>query len=328
MTPSSTSIDNPQIRVSRAIPKPFEVPGEVRFGPERGFKTAAELHDFIRGAHAIVSWVSERVDDAFLDAAGPQLKIVSNFAVGYDNIDLQACAARNIIATNTPDAVTEGTADAAAMLLLAAARRVAEADRFVRSGAWSAHGLLGPSEKLGQPIAGKELLIVGAGRIGYATALRMLGWGMRFKYVARSPKPAFEQAPLNAARVELHEGLTTADFVSVHVPLSSQTRHLIGKTELALMKPTAVLINTARGPIIDENALVEALQTGRLWAAGLDVFEKEPHPDPRLYQLDNVVLTPHYGSASSASRQQMSQLCAANIRAVLAGKPAITPITR
>jgi glyoxylate reductase len=328
MTDERAAARRPQIRVSRPIPGSFDVPGEVRFGPERGFRTAAELHEFVRGADAVVSWVSEKIDAAFLDAAGPQLKVVSNFAVGYDNIDVEACRTRGIIATNTPDAVTEGTADAAVMLLLAAARRVASADRFVRSGAWAEHGILGPTELLGQPIAGRELLIVGAGRIGYATALRMLGWGMRIKYVARTPKPVFEQAPLNATRVELHDGLATADFVSVHVPLSPATKHLLGAREMAMMKPSAVLVNTARGAIIDEAALAEALQAGRIWAAGLDVFEDEPRVHERLKVLDNVVLTPHYGSASMASRSQMTALCAANIRAVLAGGPAVTPIQR
>jgi glyoxylate reductase len=316
-----------QIRVTRPIPGPFDVPGEVRYGPDRGFASPDELHAFIAGADAVVTWVSERIDAAFLDAAGPRLRVVSNFAVGFDNIDLDACRARSVIATNTPDAVTEGTADAAVMLMLAGARRLPDADRFVRSGAWQRHGILGPSDRLGQPIAGRELLIVGAGRIGYATAVRMLGWGMRVKYVARTPKPAFEQAPLNAQRVELHEGLATADFVSIHTPLTPETRHLIGRAELALMKPSAVLVNTARGPVVDEDALVEALREGRLWGAGLDVFEREPSPDPRLFELPNVALTPHYGSASFASRQQMSELCAANIRAVLAGKPPVTPIT-
>jgi len=149
---------------------------------------------------------------------------------------------------------------------------------------------------------------------------------MRIKYVARNHKPAFEQAPLNAARVELRDGLATADFVSVHVPLSPATRHLIGAAELAIMKPSAVLVNTARGAIIDESALVEALETGRIWAAGLDVFEDEPRVHERLKTLESVVMTPHYGSASMASRQQMTALCAANIRAVLGGKPAVTPI--
>ncbi|MGP1345784.1 MAG: 2-hydroxyacid dehydrogenase [Phycisphaerales bacterium] len=323
---SDSSSSGARVRVSRPIPGVFDVPGEVRFGPQGGFGSVEGLHEFVRGADAIVSWVSERVDGALLDAAGDGLKVVANFAVGYDNIDLEACRARGVVATNTPDAVTEGTADCAAMLLLAAARRVAGADRFVRSGGWGSHGILGPTEMLGQPIAGRELLIVGAGRIGYATALRMLGWGMRFRYVARTAKPAFEQAPLNAERVDLREGLRTADFVSVHVPLSASTRHLIGAEELSLMKSSAVLVNTARGAIIDESALCDALEAGRIWGAGLDVFEREPTPDPRLLSMENVVLTPHYGSASMASRERMTALCAANIRAVLGGEEAVTPI--
>ena len=170
------------------------------------------------------------------------------------------------------------------------------------------------------------MLIVGAGRIGYATALRSLGWGMRVLYVARSAKPQFEFAPLNATRVELDEGLTRADFVSIHVPLTPETRHLIDARRLALLRPTTVLVSTARGPVIDEAALVEALQRGDLFAAGLDVFEQEPRIHPGLAMLDNVVMTPHCGSANERSRGMMTALCAANVRAVLAGEPPVTEV--
>jgi len=318
----------PIVCVSRPLPAPFDCPGaEVRFGPDRGFPSAAALREFVRGASAMVTWVSERVDDPLLEAAGPSLRIVANFAVGYDNIDVPACARRGVIVTNTPDAVTEGTADMAFALILAAARRLAEADRFVRSGAWVSHGILGPTEFIGRPVAGRTLLIVGAGRIGYATALRSIGWGMRVLYVARSRKHDFESPPLNAARADLDDGLRAADFVSVHTPLTPDTRHLLDARRIALMKPTAVLVNTARGPVIDEAALAIALRNGRIFAAGLDVFEREPGCHPDLAPLPNVVLAPHIGSASVGSREMMTNLCAANVRAVLAGKPPLTPVS-
>lgn len=316
------------VAVSRPLPIPLEVPGaEVRYGPERGFLSAQELQEFVRGADGAVTWVSERVDDAFLAAAGPQLKVVANFAVGYDNIDVAACARRGVIVTNTPDAVTEGTADMAFALLLAAARRMSEADRYVRSGVWAKRGILGPREFIGRPISGRRLLIVGAGRIGYATALRSIGWGMQISYVARSRKHDFESAPLNAQRVELDEGLREADFVSVHTPLTEQTRHLLDAGRIGLMKPTAVVVNTSRGAVIDEVALAAALAEGRIFAAGLDVFEKEPGCHAALVGLENVVLAPHIGSASVGSREMMTRMCAANVRAVLSGEKPLTPVS-
>lgn len=317
----------PTVIVSRPLFGAFEVPGvEVRVGPEGGQRSRGELLEFIAGADAIVSWVTERVDGAFLDAAGARLRIVANYAVGYDNIDLSACRERGVVVTNTPDAVTEGTADAAVMHLLAAARRLSEADRYVRSGEWERHGVLGPDEWIGQPVAGRTLLIVGAGRIGYATALRMLGFGVRVRYVSREPKPVFEHAPVCAKRVDLEEGLAEADFVSVHTPLTDETRHLINAERLALMKPTAVIVSTARGPVIDESALAEALHAGTIFGAGLDVFEREPRVHERLRSAPNVVMTPHFGSATTQSRADMTALTAANIRRVLAGEPALTPV--
>jgi len=317
----------PIVAACRPLPAEFEVPGAtVRWGPERGFATPEELRGFVKGADAIVSWVSERIDDPVLDAAGAHLKVVANFAVGVDNIDLAACAKRRVIVTNTPDAVTEGTADMAWALMLAAARRLSHGDRFARSGAWAKHGVLGPAEFLGQAIARRTLLIVGAGRIGYATALRSVGWGMKVLYVARSPKPNFEFAPVNARRVELEEGLPQADFISIHTPLTDETRHLINARRLALLKPTAILVNTSRGPVIDEAALARALRDGRLFGAGLDVFEKEPAVHQDLIGLDNIVMAPHMGSASVDSRRAMTELCAANVRAVLSGRPALTPV--
>jgi glyoxylate reductase len=317
----------PLVACCRSLPFPLDIPGcEVRYGGPRGVMRAAELHGFVRGADAVVTWFCDKIDGAVMDAAGPQLKVMSNYAVGFDNIDLAAAKQRGIVITNTPDAVTEGTADMAWALLLAAARRLAHADRFARDGRWPAAGILGPADLMGQPIAGRTLLIVGAGRIGYATALRSTGWGMKVLYHARGRKPQFEFAPLNAKWVELDDGLKQADFISIHTPLTPDTRHIIDARRLGLMKPSAVLVNTSRGPTVDEAALAVALRDGKLFAAGLDVFEREPAIDPVLLTLENVVMAPHIGSANLDSRKMMVDLCAANIRAVLAGKPAVTPV--
>jgi glyoxylate reductase len=315
------------VAVCRPLPVEFDAGGaEVRFGPERGFPSRQAAFEFFKGADAVVTWITEKVDAEFLDAVGPQLKLVANFAVGYDNIDVEACRGRGVRVSNTPDAVTEGTAECAVALMLAAARRLSAADRFCRSGEWEGVGILGPSDWIGMPIAGRTLLIVGAGRIGFATAVRMLGFGVRVLYTARSRKPLFEQAPLNAERVELDAGLARADFVSVHTPLTPETRHLIDARRLGLMKPTAVLVNTARGPVVDEAALAAALKAGTIFGAGLDVFEREPVVHEGLKGLANVVMTPHFGSASADSRGQMTRLCAANVRAVLSGKEPVTPV--
>lgn len=310
----------PVVAVSRPLPGDVQFPGaEVRFGPPDRM-SREELLRFVRGAAVAITWVSERVDAELLAAAGPQLRAVCNFAVGTDNIDLGACKARGVIVTNTPDAVTEGTADMAWALILAVARRLVEADRFARSPEYAARGPLGPTEFVGLDLTGKTLLIVGAGRIGFATAMRSIGWGMRVLYAARSQHWEFELAPLAARRVELHDGLREADVVSIHTPLTPQTRRLIDARALALMKPTAILINTARGPIVDEGALVEALKERRIYGAGLDVFEEEPRVHPGLIGLTNCVLTPHIGSAALKYREMMTQMACENARAVLEGR--------
>ena len=313
----------PIVLVSRPVPGSLEVPGaELRFGPPAGFPRVNAFRDWLRDhgpADALVTMFHDRVDDATLDAAGPGLKAVVNFAVGYDNIDVPACAARGVTVCNTPEAVTEGTADLAWALLLAAARRLNETGRYVRSGAFTEGGPLGMGDFLGQDLAGRTLLIVGAGRIGYATALRSLGWGMRVLYVARSRHLDFEFAPLNAERVDLDDGLSRADFVSIHTPLTPETHHLIDARRLALMKQRAVIVNTARGPVIDEAALVAALREKRIFAAGLDVYEREPELTPGLAELDNAVLTPHIGSGAGRYRELMTSIVSANVRAALDG---------
>lgn len=280
----------------------------------------------VQGAHVVISMYSDKVDAEFLDAAGPQIRGVCNLAVGYENIDLAECTKRGIQACNTPDAVTEGTADMAWLLILATARRLIEADRFARSGEWARHGPLGMAEFLGQDLTGKTLLIVGAGRIGYATALRSVGWGMEVLYVARSRHLEFEMAPLAGSRVSLVEGMERADVVSVHTPLTAETRHLIGRDALGRMKPGAILVNTSRGPVVDEQALVDALKAKRLWGAGLDVFEHEPEIHPDLKTMTNVTLSPHIGSAAARFRAVMTQFACENAAAILLGKHPPYPV--
>ncbi|MFG0245643.1 MAG: 2-hydroxyacid dehydrogenase [Phycisphaerales bacterium JB052] len=276
-----------------------------------------ELLRFVPGLSGLVTMYTDPVDDELLDAAGDQLKVVCNFAVGYDNINISACKSRGIVVCNTPDAVTEGTANIAWLLVLASARRLIEADRYARSPDYPKHGQLGMDEFLGMDLCNKLLLIVGAGRIGYATAQRAKAFGMRIAYVARSRHLDFEMAPLGAQRMTLEEGLSAADVVSVHTPLTEQTRHLLNEDNLRLLKKEAIVVNTARGPVIDEQALVNALDEDRLWAAGLDVYENEPEVHPGLIENPRVVLTPHIGSAEIAWRRAMTEMVCDNVGAVL-----------
>lgn len=311
--------ERPLVVVTRAIPGELCLEGaEVRVGGE-ALPELADVLGRIAGASVVVTMYTDRVDGVFLDAAGDRLLGVCNFAVGVDNIDLELCRSRGVLVTNTPHAVTEGTADLAWLLILAVARRLVEADRYARSDAYPANGQLGMGEMMGQDLTGRSLLIVGAGRIGYAVALRSIGWGMRVMYVARRVHHSFERAPLAGERVSLEEGLARADVVSIHTPLTEQTHHLINADRLALMKPGAILVNTARGPAVDEAALAQALSDGKLWGAGLDVFEHEPRVGDALRRLDNVVLTPHIGSAAIRYRLQMTAMVGANARAILDG---------
>lgn len=311
----------PLVAITRAVPGTPEVAGaRIKVARDNPPLTRAELLDFVRGAAAVMSMFHDRVDAEFLNAAGPQLKGVANFAVGVDNIDLAECARRGVPVSNTPDAVTEGTANMAWGLLLAAARRIGEGDRFCRAGRFETEGNIFPTGWLGQHLTGRTLLIVGAGRIGKAVALRGLAFGMRIAYASRSRHMDFELAPLAAQRVELDAGLAAADVVSVHTPLTPHTRHIINAPRLAMMKPTAILINTSRGPTVDEAALAAALRARRIWAAGLDVFEQEPKIHPDLLTLDNVVMTPHIGSAEIYWREQMTRMACENAAAMLAGQ--------
>jgi len=318
--PDAKPARKPVVAVTRTVPGTLDVPGaDVRVLSD-DHEPIEKIHGFIAGCDILVSMFANKVDAAMLDAAGPGLRGVCNFAVGFNNVDLDACRERGILVTNTPDAVTEGTADLAWMLTLAVARRLIEGDRFARTGAWQRHGPLGMAEFLGMDLTGRTLLVVGAGRIGYAVAARALAWGMRVLYTARSRKWNFELAPINARRVELDEGLAEADVVSIHTPLTDETRHLIDARRLALMKPTAILVNTARGPVVDEAALAEALAEKKIWGAGLDVFEREPEIHPGLVELDNVTMTPHIGSAEVRFREEMTSMVARNAEAILRGE--------
>ena len=282
--------------------------------------TRGELLDHVQGASVIVSMYMDGIDRELIDAAGDQLRGVCNFAVGYNNIDTEVCKERGIVVANTPDAVTEGTANMGFLLLLAVARRLVEADRFARSGAWADHGLLGMHEMVGLELTGRTIHIVGAGRIGYAMALRAKAFGMDVIYTTRSQKIGFEIAPVCARQVELEVGLRQADVVSIHTPLTDETRHLLSRDRIAMLRPEAIVINTSRGPTIDESALAKALREKRIFGAGLDVFEDEPRVHPELVGLTNVVMTPHIGSAERRWRQEMSRMCERNAEAILAGE--------
>jgi len=266
--------------------------------------------------------ISEAVDPALLDAC-PELRVVSNVAVGYNNVDVAACTKRGVVVTNTPDVLTDTTADFAWSLLMATARRVVEADRYVRDGRFQQweYMLL-----LGGDVHGKTLGVVGFGRIGRAMARRALGFGMRVLYQDAVAADAATERELNAARVDLATLLRESDFVTLHTPLIPETRHLINADTLKSMKKTAYLINAARGPVVDEAALVSALKEGRIAGAGLDVFEEEPKVHPGLVELPNVVLAPHVASGSLETRLKMATLAVENCLAVLEGKTPPTPV--
>jgi len=281
-----------------------------------------DLLEAAGGATGVLSNVTEKMDAEFMDAAGSGLKVIANMAVGYDNVDVEAAGERGIVVTNTPGVLDETTADTAFMLLLAAARRLGESERTLRAGEWH---WWGPKLFVGVDVWGKTLGIVGMGRIGQAVARRGRGFGMEILYHNRSRDEDAERE-LDARYADLDELLETADFVSVHTPLTDETRHLIGAKELEKMKPTAVFVNTSRGPVVDEGALAEALAGGRIFAAGLDVYEEEPKVHPKLLELENAVLAPHIGSGSRETRDRMAVLAAENVVAVLSGGAPKTPV--
>ena len=277
--------------------------------------TYEELKEKIKGKDGVLCLLSDKIDGELMDTE-PRIKIFANYAVGYNNMDVKAAKKRNIYLSNTPDVLTDATADMAWALLFATARRVVEGHKFIRSGKfkrWS------PKLLLGRDITGKTLGIIGAGRIGQAFAKKAKAFNMNILYYSRSKKEDFERES-GAEYVSFDEILKRSDFISLHTPLTKETIHMLGDREFEMMKETAILINTSRGPVIDEKALVRALKNNTIWGAGLDVYENEPEVEEGLLELDNVVLCPHIGSATKETRAKMSMVAAENIIAVLSGK--------
>jgi lactate dehydrogenase-like 2-hydroxyacid dehydrogenase len=320
--------EQPTVYVARKIPKIgidlLRQVAQVRVHAGDLPPTRSELLEGVAGCSGILSLLSDRIDDQVMQAAGEQLRVVSNFAVGFNNIEVAAAAARGIAVGNTPDVLTDATADVAVGLLIAVARQFRSAFQDAQQGCWRTWEPMG---WLGQSIAGKTLGIVGMGRIGQTVAERMFaGWSVRVLYTARQPKPDLDMR-LSAQCVTLKQLLSESDLVSIHVPLSQETTHLISTPQFELMKRTAVLINTARGEIIDQHALVQALQTRKIFAAGLDVCTPEPLPlDHPLHQLPNCLLLPHIGSATTQARDAMAERAARNVVAGLLGQPLPFPV--
>ena len=300
------------------------IPGEVTvdYNNTQVGLPKADLITRLRGKDGLICHIISTIDDEVF-AAAPTVKVVANVAVGYNNIDVAAARRRGVVVTNTPDVLTETTADFAWALLMATARRVVEADQFARSGQWHRWqwDLL-----WGADINGKTLGVVGFGRIGRAVAHRALGFNMRVLYQDAVRADVGVERELRASRMDLEPLLAEADFVSLHTPLLPETNHLINERTLKLMKKSAVLVNASRGPVVDEAALVRALKEVWIAAAGLDVFEEEPRVHPGLVPLKNVVLAPHIASASFDTRLAMATLAVRNCLAVLDGKPALTPV--
>ena len=311
----------PTLYLSRLLPDPVMAIVRERFqlvqDPHDALPAPSVLREGLCQADAAIVTLGDFIDAETIRAA-TRLKILANYAVGYNNIDLAAARARGLIVTNTPDVLTDATADLTWALLLATARRVAEGDALVRSGRWNGWS---PTQLLGAEVSGKTLGIIGMGRIGQAVAHRAVGFRMPVRYHTRQIQ-ATSSLPREWEHRSLQDILAEADVVSIHVPLTPATHHLIGARELAWMRPTAFVINTARGSIVDEGALVDALKAGIIAGAGLDVYEQEPAIHSGLTQLKQVVLLPHLGSATLHARVQMGLVCLENIQAVLDGRPA------
>jgi glyoxylate reductase len=307
----------PVVIVTRRLPATVEAKLSRLFGAElnRGDRplSRTELKDAMARCHVLASSVTDRIDSGLIAGAGAKLRLIANFGVGTDNIDVAAARARGISVTNTPDVLTEDTADLVMALILMAPRRLGEGERILRAGRWRGWG---PTDQLGRSLTGKAVGIVGMGRIGLAVARRASAFGMEVHYHNRRP---FEGAgPLYWP--DLDAMLASMDFVSVNAPYGAETHHLIDRRRLGLMKPDAYLINAARGAIVDQDALIEALEAGRIAGAGLDVYPEEPKVDPRLLALSNVVLLPHLGSATLESRTAMGEKVLANILAFAEGR--------
>ncbi len=318
----------PKVFITRRIPE-----AGVKMLREKGFEVEVSDYDGVlpreqllqkvKGADAVLSLLTDKINGEVLDAAGPQLKIVANYAVGYDNFNLADAKQRNVFMTNTPGVLTETVAEHAIALIFAIARRIVESDQFMRDGKFFGWA---PMMFLGNDLAGKTLGLVGLGRIGSAVAKRMRdGFEMKIIYYDIKRDENLEKEYGLEYR-DLESLLKESDFISVHVPLLPATKHLIGAEQLKMMKKTAYLVNTARGPVVDEKALVEALKNGEIKGAALDVFEEEPKMAPGLAELPNTVLTPHTASATEETRSKMSEMAARNIIEVLEGRTPPNPI--
>ena len=310
----------PNVYVTRMLPaeaiEKLQQHCDVEINLDDRVLTREELLAKVQGRDAVLCLLTDNIDDEVLAAAGPQCKIFANYAVGYNNIDVAAATARRVIITNTPGVLTDATADLAWALLFSTARRIVESDTYTRAGKFEGWG---PMLFLGRDITGKTLGIIGAGRIGANFAKKSKGFEMKLLYHDVQPNAQFE-AETGATFVDFDTLLKESDFVSVHVPLMPSTKHLINERAFKLMKPTAILINSSRGPVVDEKALVTALRDGEIWGAGLDVYEDEPLLAPGLADLPNAVIVPHIASATIETRTKMGLMAVENILAVFNGE--------
>lgn len=321
-------MSRPRVFVARVLPdeglRPILAACDATVWQDELPPPRAELLRAVDGCDGVLALLTDRIDGELLDRAGPQLKVVSNFAVGFDNVDVPACTARGVAVGNTPGVLTETTADVAFALLMAAARRLPEAQQYVRDGQWRTWG---PMTLLGPDVHGATIGIVGFGRIGQAVARRARGFGMRVIYQNRSAVDPAVEAEFEATGMPLEDLLPQADFVSIHVSLSAETKGLIDAEKLGWMKPSAILVNTSRGPVVDTDALVDALRRGVIGGAALDVTDPEPLPaDHLLLHLDNCIVVPHIASASFATRGRMASMAAANLLAGVRGERLPTPV--
>jgi lactate dehydrogenase-like 2-hydroxyacid dehydrogenase len=315
--------DRPSVVVTRRLPKPVEDElarlFDARLNADDRPLTTDELREAVATADALLPTVTDKISAEVLGAGPRQTRIVANFGVGYNNIDVEAARAAGIAVTNTPGALTDCTADLAMTLLLSAARRAGEGERHVRDGSWTGWR---PTHMLGTKVTGKTLGIIGLGRIGQAVARRAHhGFGMKILYYNRTPVAADQIEDLDAELCTLEQLLARSDFVSLHCPSTPETRHILNVETLALMKPGAFLINSARGDVVDEAALVDALRSGTIAGAGLDVYDGEPAVRPELAEMENVVLLPHLGSATTETRVAMGMRAVANLEAFFNGDP-------
>ena len=318
----------PLVVVTRKIPiaglELLEEKYDLKISPHDRVLSPVELKKFVKDADAILCLLTDKIDGSVLVAAGKQLKVVANYAVGFDNIDLKAAKKNKVIVTNTPGVLTEAVAEHTFALLGAIARRVVESDNFVRAGhykSWEPELLLGPQ------LQGKTMGIIGLGRVGRRVAeIASLGYQMKVQYFNRGKSDRELDKRIGSRAVTMRKLLTTADFISLHVPLTPKTKHLIDSLELKTMKSSGILINTSRGPVINEKALARALKDKTIWGAAIDVFENEPKVTPALKKLQNIVMTPHTASATSEARDAMAVIAAKNIVAILSGKNPLNPV--